>query len=445
MVDLCWRPEIWGVNTLAGRRKHPPSGRNNLDCRGTILPNRHSSAHAYVTEPFQSLPFTYHRALIEHIVRPGDATLEQASALGRAAMCGGLEVADVIRMHHQALVEGVLPDGQPGISERFASALDSFLLVAISPFRMEGNGVSGMRERRLGRWMEHNEALALRNSQLEEEIASHQKAEAAMQERKDHYFQLYQNARAMEENLRDLSAQVLSAQEEERKRISRELHDEIGQALTAINVTIAMLKKQVVSDPSFQRNVAEAEQLLARTMETVHCFARELRPAMLDHLGLQSALRAHILAFSRQTGIKTELISHPHLAFLDERRGEVLFRVAQEALNNVFKHARATTAKIEFTSTEDALEMEIGDNGCAFDVEEQLGSKRNGHLGLLGMQERVRLVNGKFSIESASGNGTRVRVKVPLDTQPNGRPRQRDGNGGLALASYAPRTRSNDI
>ena len=146
---------------------------------------------------------------------------------------------------------------------------------------------------------------------------------------------------------------MLSAQEEERKRISRELHDEIGQALTAINVTIAMLKRQVACDPAFQRNVAEAEQLLEHTMETVHRFARELRPAMLDHLGLQSALRAHVLAFSRQTGIRTELVSHPNLARLDERRGEVLFRVAQEALNNVFKHARATAARIEFTSAGD--------------------------------------------------------------------------------------------
>ena len=407
--------------------------------------NRHSPGGFHVTESFQNLPFTYHGALLEHLVKPGNATLEQAAALGRAAMHGGLEIADVIRIHHQALVEGVLPEDQPAISERFASALDSFLLVAISPFRVDGNGVTGMRDRRLGKWMEHYEALASRNAQLEEEIAEHQRAEAAIQERKDHYFQLYQNARAMEENLRELSAQVLSAQEEERKRISRELHDEIGQALTAINVTIAMLKKQAVSDPSFQRNVAEAEQLLARTMETVQCFARELRPAMLDHLGLQSALRAHILAFTRQTGIKTELISHPHLARLDERRGEVLFRVAQEALNNVYKHAGATAAKIEFTSTEDAIDMEIGDNGCAFDVEEQLGGKLNGHLGLLGMQERVRLVNGRFSIESTSGNGTRVRVKVPLDLHVNGRVRQADGDGGLVMASSSPLVASNAI
>jgi signal transduction histidine kinase len=259
-----------------------------------------------------------------------------------------------------------------------------------------------------------------------------------MQANNDHYLQLYQNARAMEANLRELSAQVLSAQEEERKRISRELHDEIGQALTAINVTIAMLKRQVVSDPAFQRNVADAEQLLERTMETVHSFARELRPAMLDHLGLQSALRAHILAFTRRTGIRTELVSHPYLSRLDERRGEVLFRVAQEALNNIFKHAGATTAKIEFTSTGDSLNMEVGDNGCAFNAEEHVGGKRNGCLGLLGMQERVRLVNGSFSIDSAAGSGTRIRVGIPINAQPKGRTRQTREDDGLAALNPHP-------
>jgi signal transduction histidine kinase len=393
-------------------------------------------------ESFQSLPFTYYGALREHLAQPGKATLEQASALGRAAMDGGLETVDLINMHHRALAEGVLSDAQCAIPERIISALDSFLLVALLPFRVDGGGPLGAREQKVGNWVEDYEALALRNAQLEEELAERQRAEAALQERKEHYFQLYQKARAMETNLRELSAQVLSAQEEERKRISRELHDEIGQALTAIDVTIAMLKRQVVSDPAFQRNVADAEQLLARTMETVHSFARELRPAMLDHLGLQSALRAHILAFTRQTGIRTELIAHPHLARLDERREEVLFRVAQEALNNVFKHAGATQARIEFTSTGDALDMEIGDNGCAFDVKEQLGCKRNGHLGLLGMQERVRLVNGRFSIESTAGNGTRIRVKLPLDPRPNGRARKMGGNGGQAPPAPSPEPRS---
>jgi len=372
-------------------------------------------------EPAQSLPITYHEALREHVALPCGATLRQASALGRAAVDAGLGISGLIGLHHQALAEGAAADGHPAFRARFAPSLDAFLMEALLPFGVAECGSGDVRERRLRMQVDCNEALALRNAELEDEIAEHRSVEAALQAGKEHYFHLYQKARAMEASLRELSAQVLSAQEEERRRISRELHDEIGQALTAINVTIAMLKRQVASDPAFQRNVAEAEQLLEHTLETVHCFARELRPAMLDHLGLQSALRAHILAFTRQTGIRTELVPHPLLARLDERRGEVLFRVAQEALNNVFKHAGATAARIEFTSTGGSLNMEVGDNGCAFNVEERLGAKRNGCLGLLGMQERVRLVKGSFSIDSAAGSGTRVRVAVPIDPLPGGR------------------------
>jgi len=365
--------------------------------------------------PCMGLSLTYQEALREHLLQPGPETLQLALDLGRAAMTAGVSVSDLIRLHHQALADGLLPVGESAVPDGFASALDSFLLGALSSFEVSNHRAAGARDSRLGTRMEQLEEIAMLNADLQEEIFDLQRDQVALQESKDHYFQLYQNARAMEENLRELSAQVLTAQEEERKRISRELHDEIGQALTAINVSIAMLKRQPVSDPAFQRNVSEAEQLLARTMETVHSFARELRPAMLDHLGLQSALRAHILAFARRTGICTELVAHPDLASLDEGRGEVLFRVAQEALNNIYKHAHATAAKVEFTSADGYLDMEVGDNGCAFNVEKQLEGEHNGRLGLLGMQERVRLVKGLFSILSSPGSGTLVKVKIPID------------------------------
>ncbi len=385
-----------------------------------------------------SLPLTYQEGLEEHLSQPTRETLKQAFGLGRAAMDGGLEAFDMIRLHHQALAERVLPEGQPAFPPGLASALDSFLIEVLSPFGVTEGDPDGGRERQSMSRMEYIEELAVRNAELEEEIAERRRAEAAMQASKDHYFELYQEARAMEADLRDLSAQVLTAQEEERKRISRELHDEIGQALTAINVSIAMLKKQAAADPSFQRNVAEAEQLLERTMETVHRFARELRPAMLDHLGLQSALRAHNLAFARRTGIRTELISHSHLALLDEGRAEVLFRVAQEALNNVYKHARATCAKIEFTSTGDSISMEVVDDGCSFEVDEHLSGKANGRLGLLGMQERVRLVKGVFSIRSVAGEGTRVSVSLPLQAHSKSAARPVGGRNGHSPAPSTP-------
>ena len=369
----------------------------------------------------KGLSYTYQEALEDHLAQPCQETLQQALDLGQAALTAGIGIPDLVCLHHRALADGAVCNGEMARPDHFATALDSFLLAVLSPFEVAGRETAGGKDKRFGTRDDYLEELALRNAELQEEIAEHERTEAAMQATKDHYFLLFQNARATEANLRDLSAQILTAQEDERKRISRELHDEIGQALTAINVSIAMLKRQGVSDAGFQRNVAEAEQLLARTMETVHSFARELRPAMLDHLGIQSALRAHILDFTRRTGIRTELVAHPHLARLDEGRGEVLFRVAQEALNNVYKHAQATSVKIEFTSGDGFLDMEVRDDGCAFNVQSELAGESNGRLGLLGMKERVRLVKGCLSIDSMPGKGTCVRVKIPVDAMPNGK------------------------
>jgi signal transduction histidine kinase len=362
--------------------------------------------------PIRSLPAAYRKALGEHMENPGSGTLEQALHLGRAVMGEGLGVADIIRMHHEALAALPLKPGKTAATRALlATSLDSFLLDALLPLASAGGGSEMKLKIRFG----HVEELALRNGELEDQIAECRRAEAAVLASKDHYFALYQNARAMETNLRDLAAQVLTAQEEERKRISRELHDEIGQALAAVDVSISMLQKRAAPDAAFQRNAAEAKQLLERTMETVHNFARELRPAMLDHLGLESAFRALLTTFQRQTGVSTELVADPHVASLDERRGEVLFRVAQEALNNVQKHASATEVKVEFMSTADSVSMKISDNGRAFDVAKQARAKPNGRLGLVGMQERIRLVNGSLSIVSAPSRGTCISVKIPLD------------------------------
>lgn len=368
-----------------------------------------------MSNPTSSLPVTYHSALRDYLAQPNEATRQQAYELGRAAMSAGLGVFDVIRLHHQALNDGVIAR-DPVAIVRAAPMLEAFLLETLSPFEAAHRGFRRAWDRleQLNTTLAgHNEALALSNAQLEEEISMRQRTEAELRESKDHYYRLFQKAHAMEESLHELSAQVLTAQEEERKRISRELHDEIGQALTAVNVTIAVLKKHATSDTALQKKISDAEQLLASTMETVHTFARELRPGMLDHLGVHAALRSLVGGFTQRTDIPVELGNHPELARIGGQQAEVLFRVAQEALNNVFKHAHATKVKIDFSATADVLTMEVADNGKAFSVEEKLG-KRTGRLGLLGMQERVRLVQGTFAIDSAAGRGTRVTVQIPF-------------------------------
>jgi signal transduction histidine kinase len=300
---------------------------------------------------------------------------------------------------------------------RQAAQVETFLLEALSPFEAAHRGFrmawEGLQE--LNKTLEQrNREMAASNQKLEREIAERKRVEGALRETKDHYFELFQQASAMEEDLRQLSAKVLTAQEEERKRISRELHDEIGQALTAVNVSIAMLQRQAGDDQDFQRKVAEAQTLLVQSMETVHRFARELRPTAFDHLGAHAAFQAYVQGFTDRTGIKTELRTKLDLNEVDNQHTIVLFRVAQESLTNVFKHAQATRAAVVFRRQGAKLCMEVQDNGRAFTLKATAKAKWKGRLGLLGMQERVRLINGEFSIDAVPGRGTTVRVHVPI-------------------------------
>lgn len=250
------------------------------------------------------------------------------------------------------------------------------------------------------------------------DITEQKQAQDALQESKEHYMQLFREAQEMEDNLRQLSHKVVTAQEEERKHISRELHDEVGQTLTAVNVCIAMLKKEAGTNGRLNGKVAAAQELLEQSLETVHRFARELRPEMLDHLGPYAALRSYVKSFGERTGIKTTLQPNVNLDGIDGQQAIVLFRIAQESLTNVFKHARATEVNIRFPNIEGGICMEIADNGRSFPVQKQLAGKGRRRLGLLGMQERVRLVNGIFSIESVQGRGTTIRVQIPIRSAP---------------------------
>lgn len=252
------------------------------------------------------------------------------------------------------------------------------------------------------------------------DIRERKQAEAALRESREHYIRLFEEARAMEENLRQLSNRVLTVQEEERKHISRELHDEIGQALTAVNVSIAMLRSHAAGDESFRQKVDTAQKLLEQSMDLVHRFSRELRPSMLDHLGPVAALQNYVKLFAERTGIKTEFEGVVQVEQLSSQQGTVLYRVAQESLTNVFKHAHATRVRVRLRQVQQAVTMEIIDNGCAFSVPAttSAGSGRQ-PLGLLGMRERVRLVNGEFVIESVPKRGTTVRVHIPLPRPAN--------------------------
>lgn len=247
------------------------------------------------------------------------------------------------------------------------------------------------------------------------DITERKRAEHALQQSELHYRQLFNEAQIMQENLRRLSNKVLHAQEEERKRISRELHDEIGQALTAVSVTFATLKHNGAAKSGIiRRQLSDSECLLQETMERVHCFARELRPAMLDELGLLPALRSHLNGFARRTGLHVHFRGSADAENLGSDQKTVLFRVAQESLTNVAKHARARRVHVDIRRIGGGICLEVKDDGQSFQEKPETSNHGVGRLGLLGMQERARLVNGTLTIRAQPGKGTTIRVVIPF-------------------------------
>ena len=267
------------------------------------------------------------------------------------------------------------------------------------------------------------EALGVENRELTLEIVRRQVVEEALKRSEQHQSRLLEESRHMQEQLRHLTHRILHAQEEERKRISRELHDEITQTLVGINVHLESLSRQASVNPGeLRQKIARTQRLVEKSVNIVHQFARELRPTALDDLGLAAALRSFMKDFTDRTGIRVHLVTFAGLDQLSSARCTVLYRVVHAALTNVAQHAEASQVNVTICNLASAVRMEITDNGKSFDVEQLLHARRNKHLGLLGMRERVEMVGGILSIESAPTRGTTIRVQIPT-----GKPHARRG------------------
>jgi PAS domain S-box-containing protein len=224
-------------------------------------------------------------------------------------------------------------------------------------------------------------------------------------------------ARRNEEALRNLTHRLMQAQEEEQKRISRELHDVIAQTLTGINIRLATLNRQAaLNTKGLDRNIVRTRRLVEKSVSIVQQFARELRPTVLDDLGLIPALHSFAKLFSKRTRIHIHLKIFAGVEQLDIAKRTVLFRVAQEALNNVARHAQASRVEVSIQKIADGVCMKIQDNGKSFKMERVLNAGGRKRLGLLGMRERVEMVGGTFCVESAPGHGTTIQVKIPFAT-----------------------------
>jgi signal transduction histidine kinase len=240
-------------------------------------------------------------------------------------------------------------------------------------------------------------------------------AQGALKESDQRYKLLLVQHRRMQGQMRNFTQRILTAQEDERRKISRELHDGVVQLLAGISVQLAMLTLSADSGgPGLKRKIVRTQKLVEKSIEAVHHFARELRPAMLDDLGLVPALRSLVIRLRTTRRLNVRITAYAGVEEIARDKRTVLFRVAQEALTNVGRHAHANHVHIRIRRQGRAAVLEVEDDGVSFDLARVLASRSRKRLGLLGMRERVEMVGGRFEVESTPGDGTVVRASIPI-------------------------------
>ncbi len=222
-----------------------------------------------------------------------------------------------------------------------------------------------------------------------------------------------QQLRTSLRQLRDLSSHLQSVREEERARIAREVHDELGHALTALKMEVSWVDRhRDQGGDSLADRTRSMSELLDRTIATVRRIATELRPSVLDDLGLEAAIEWQAGDFGERTGIATEVVTSGVALEIDRDRSSAVFRILQEALTNVARHAEARRVRVSLVVRGGRLSLHIADDGRGFDPG---GITRVKSFGLLGMRERALMLGGTVEVTSNAGVGTEVHLEMPLE------------------------------
>jgi len=238
--------------------------------------------------------------------------------------------------------------------------------------------------------------LYRKNADLSREIAERRQAE--------------QQLRESEERLRALATHVITVREQERAHIAREIHDELGQVLTALKMDIFWLSRHLQQPMLLEKTEAMC-QTIDDTVRTVRRISTGLRPEVLDDMGLVAAIAWQTTEFQKRTGVRCNSALLPETESFDKDLSTTMFRIFQELLTNVARHAQATRLDVELASVGDRLVLNVGDNGVGM-APEPVNGKAS--LGLLGMRERALRLGGSVDIRSVRGAGTRVAVSIPM-------------------------------
>lgn len=257
------------------------------------------------------------------------------------------------------------------------------------------------------------EELRRQHDELESIVAGRT---AELAEANDALRQQMEERRIIEEERFALLQRIVTTQEDERRRIARDMHDSLGQQLTALRLKLASMKTELYKDGRIGESLESLQELGRRIDAEVSFLVWELRPTVLDDLGLVAAVENYIREWSRHYNIPAEFhAGRLGAGRLDSNIETNLYRITQEALNNVYKHSKARNANVVLESRKKEIVLVVEDDGIGFDPDEKrLPAKSGGGLGLLGMRERAAIIGGRIEIESAPGMGATVFVRVPI-------------------------------
>lgn len=302
--------------------------------------------------PRSDLERDFVRALNEYLLSGGEARLEEAYELGRKALTNGEGILSMAHRYHQALHD-VLRDGGKTAPANTVEKAGEFFVEAVSPFEMTHRAIG-----------DANAVLRKLNETLEDEV----------------------------------------------QRIALALHDDAGQLMVAVHLSLDEAMREM--PPAVQARMSGVKALLGLVEERIRDLSHELRPAMLDHLGLVPAVEFLAANFGQRTGLQIAVESSLDTQ-LSPNVAIVLYRIIQEALTNVRRHARATRVRVQISRRGGWVRCLVSDNGVGFDPAATVNSNQPG-LGLLGIRERLNALGGKLRIQSAEGRGTKLEVSAPL-------------------------------
>ncbi len=266
----------------------------------------------------------YQSALLSYLGQCPGARLQPAQGMGQQARSAGLQTLDLAKLHEQILVTQVLPGRSASERATLIKQAGTFFTEAIIPIEQIHRGAreAAVHLNKVVEMLSQRTVeLAASNLELKQEIAQRKAVEEVLKKSEHHYDLLLKQSDRLQDQLRQLSRQILSSQEEERKKISRELHDVVAQTLTGINIRLATLKKEeAVNTKGLDRNIARTQRLVEESVDIVHRFARDLRPAVLDDLGLIPALHSFMKNFTERTGVHARLTAFAEVEQLDTAR-----------------------------------------------------------------------------------------------------------------------------